>query len=402
MSKVATLILPFRQLFKRECYKMAPLIYSREDRGTVYAMLYREDRGTYPGVFGGKMPTAWDVPFCCAFFMATYIQERSSISLFLCLMLGLLSKLELVAAFRYSLTIVVVVAMLGRIDRTRYFENNLQIALAAGMILWAVGMPYQYLVTGNTNSVLYTLLEGIIATCFVLLLEKGFEGIRSGTERIFATNERLIGIIALTMLSLFGLPVLDSPIHIPFIVCGYLLLYTCYRFEASVGMTMGSVAGIYLAICMGNVSLLAVAIAVTGIVVILRGLGRIGLLLGYVAGMILLGYLYETTLLSIVMLKSIVIVAVLFFVTPKSFLKSVPKVRHDVTYVPQEILVQEATKLRIADFGQAFLSMEKMLQFHEENREEISESGLSNIYLSGDGLSLLNVVEVQKKSCDRH
>lgn len=335
-------------------------------------------------------------PFVVPFFMAAYIQERSSMSLFFCLMFGLLSKFELVATFRYGLTIVVLVAMLGRIDRMRYFENNLQIALAAGMILWAVGMPYQYLVTGNTNSVVYTLLEGVIATCFVLLLEKGFEGIRSGTERYFATNERLIGIIALTMLSLFGLPVLDSPIHIPFVVCGYLLLYTCYRFEASVGMTMGSVVGIYLAICMENVSMLAVMIAVTGTIVLLRGLGRIGLLLGYVAGMILLGYLYETTLLHAVMLKSIVSVAILFFVTPKRFLRSVTNLRRETASVPQEVLLQEATKLRIADFGQAFLSMEKMLQFHEENREEISESGLSNIYLSGDGLSLLNVVEAQK------
>ena len=58
-----------------------------------------------------------------------------------------------------------------------------------------------------------------------------------------------------------------------------------------------------------------------------------------------------------------------------------------------KVLAQTVMGNRVRDFGQAFLAMEKMLALHEEEREQVNLGGLSNIYLSGDGISLLNVVE---------
>lgn len=86
-------------------------------------------------------------PFVVPFFMAAYLQERSGISLFVVLMLGLLSKAGYVQMIRYGSIIVCLLVMLGKTDRKKIFENNIQIAMAVGMILFSISMPFQYLVT---------------------------------------------------------------------------------------------------------------------------------------------------------------------------------------------------------------------------------------------------------------
>jgi stage II sporulation protein E len=59
------------------------------------------------------------------------------------------------------------------------------------------------------------------------------------------------------------------------------------------------------------------------------------------------------------------------------------------------MMIQKVVGSQVRNFGQAFLAMEKMLELHEEERQGVSLEGLSNMYLSGDGISLLNAVEAQ-------
>lgn len=267
--------------------------------------------------------------------------------------------------------------------------------MAAGVSLWAVSMPYQYLITGKDSSLLFGLLDGVVAACFVLIFEKGFLALKVGTKRMFSDNERFIGVFALLVTALFGCPMIEKPFHLLFILCGYLLLYNTFRFDGSLGIATGSVTGLVLAIRMENISYLAVMILISGMLVILRELGRAGVLLSFLAGLLLLGILYERTLLSDAMLRSVLAVLIAFFLTPTGWIKRVPEASKEITGFSQDILIQEATKTRIQNFGQAFLAMEKMLTLHEKNREKVIPNGLSNMYLSGDGISLLNAVESQ-------
>lgn len=334
-------------------------------------------------------------PFVVPFFMAAYLQERSSVSLFVALMLGVCSMMDGTSAIKYTLVILFLLVMLGKTDRKKIFANNYQIAIASGMTLWAVAMPYQYLVTRKDISLIYALLEGVIAICFVLIFEQGVVAFRVGTDRMFVKNERFVGVFALLVVALFGCPVITQPVHILFFLCGYLLLYNTYRFDSSVGIATGSITGLVLAFQMGKVSYLAVMILLSSIVVILRELGRAGVLLSYLAGVVLIGFVYENSLLSSEILVSALLVVLAFFATPAKWMKRTAQVKDSITRRSQDILVQEATKTKIRDFGQAFLAMEKMLSLHEEEREETIPNGLSNMYLSGDGISLLNAVESQ-------
>lgn len=334
-------------------------------------------------------------PFVVPFFMAAYLQERSSISLFVAVLLGIGSTFNGPAVLRYALILLFLLILLGKTDRSKIFENNVQIALASGMILWAISMPYQYLVTGKDSSVVYTLLEGIVVLCFVLIFEKGFEAFRVGTDRMFANNERFVGVFALLVAALFGCPVIQKPFHLLYVLGGYLLLYHVYRFDSGVGIAVGSMTGLVLAVRMGQVSYLAVMLLLASILVVLRELGKAGLLLAFLAGTILLGVIYETSLLSPEWLRSTLLLLAAFFVTPAKWMKRTTQVREDTTRPAQDLLIQEATRNRIRDFGQAFLSMEKMLELHEQEREAVIPNGLSNMYLSGDGISLLNAVESQ-------
>lgn len=334
-------------------------------------------------------------PFVVPFFMAAYLQERSSVSLFLVLLLGMASTFQVTALIKYVLVLLFLLGLLGKTDRKHLFTNRFQVALAAGAVQWAVGMPYQYIITGKDSSIIYALLEGILAASFVLVFEGGFMAFRVGTERMFAVNERFIGVFALLVVALFGCPVMQEPINLLFILSGYLLLYHTYRFDSSVGIAAGSIAGLVLAFQMGNVSYLAVMILLAGMVVILKGLGKGGILLSFLAGILLLGFVYEPGLLQSAMLRSVLCVLTAFWLTPEKWIKRVNAVREDSTRFSQDILIQEATKSRIENFGQAFIAMENMLRLHEDGRREEIPNGLSNMYLSGDGISLLNAVEAQ-------
>ena len=334
-------------------------------------------------------------PFVVPFFMAAYLQDRSSMSLFVMLMLGILSRFDTIALVKYGMVLLVLLVMLKKTDREMVFSSSYQIALASGVLLWAFGMPYEYMVTGQDNVLLLTFLEGVIATCGVLVFEQGFAGLRVGTSRMFATNERFVGIFAMMAVALFGCPVMEAPVNLLFIFCGYLVLYATYRFESSVGIAAGSITGLVLSVLTDHISWLAVMILLSSIIVVLRELGKPGVLLAFFAGYMLLGILYDQTLLTQEMLASALCVLVAFLFTPAVWIKRTAQYRDGKTGYNQDILIQEVTKGRIQDFGQAFLAMERMLKLHESGRETTIPNGLSNMYLSGDGISLLNAVESQ-------
>ena len=296
---------------------------------------------------------------------------------------------------KYILVLVVLLVLLKRTDRRMLFSDHYQIAIATGMVLWAVSMPYEYLVTGQDSSLLYALLEGMIAGCFVLIFEQAFVAFRVGTQRMFANNKRFVGIFAVMAVAMFGCPVMEQPVNFLFALCSVLLLYNVCRFDGSIGIATGSITGLVLAFQMEKVSYLAVMILLASIVVILRELGKPGVLISYLAGVVLLGILYEKTLLASGILSGALVAMTIFLLMPAKWMKRSIQVRENQTRLSQDILVQEATRNRIRNFGQAFLAMEKMLTLHEQERENVIPNGLSNMYLSGDGISLLNAVESQ-------
>ncbi|MGN0438415.1 MAG: SpoIIE family protein phosphatase [Lachnospiraceae bacterium] len=332
-------------------------------------------------------------PFVVPFFMAAYIDEQGSFSLFLVMLLGLLSNMAYISCFKYFLVIGTLLLILKTTDRQKLFSGNYMIAILAGVILWSVSMPFSYIITRENISILYSLLEGIIATCGTFVLEQGLIACYVGTNRRFATNERFIGFFCLVALFLFGIPDIHQPVFVLFVVASYLLLCYSYRFESSIGMSTGGIVGLVLALQTGKISWLAIMILLSGLIVIFRELGKVGVMLGFISGYLLLGFLYESALLNPNLLISSVCVVLLFFITPKRVLKKVNSSKDINEKMNKEFFLQEITKRRITDFGHAFVEMEKMLLLHEN--EITIPDDLSNVYLSGDGISLLNAVESQ-------
>ncbi len=332
-------------------------------------------------------------PFVVPFFMAAYIQQRSSFSMYLVMMLGVISRHDFVSAFRYSLIIWFLMVLLKKTDRKKLFADNQQIALASGVVLWAISMPYSYIVLRDAFHVIYIILEGVIATCFTLILEEGLVAMRVGTSRIFATNERFIGVFVLLLLALFGCPMFETPVHLLLLVCSVLLLVYSYRFDSGVGVAAGAITGLVLAFRMENINLLGIMILLSGFVLLLKDVGKAGMLLAFLSGYVAIGYVYEPQLMKTEMLFAALLASAFVLVLPSSVLKAVNTVPEGVTDKAQDLLIQEATRNKIEEFGKAFVYMEKMLQRNESEQNAFEPQGLSNIYLSGDGISLLNVVE---------
>ena len=334
-------------------------------------------------------------PFVVPFFMAAYRQEESSLGLFVMLIGGMLSRLSLLPTIKYGLVLLLLLIMMKRRSQKALFLGSAEAALSSGVILWCLSMPFEYIVTRDVIRLLYCFLDGVIAICSMIVFEQGFVALRVGTGRRFATNERFVGVFAFMILFLFGCPVIEKPIHILFLLSAYLLLYHTYRYESGVGIATGSVAGLVLSFQTGEIAWLVVMIVLAGLILILKELGKIGVMLGFLAGYLLLGFAYETSLLSKPLLISAIICIFAFWFTPKSFLKRSKCRKEDKTAYSQDLLLQEITRERVNDFGQAFLNMEKMLTLHEDEVDYSLPNGLSNMYLSGDGISLLNAVESQ-------
>lgn len=218
-------------------------------------MRYRVERiGIHILAFAvARISIAGLYPFVVPFFMASYLAEKSSISLFAALLLGVASTLAPAECLRYGLVLVFLMVMLKKTDRDRVFSTSVQIALASGMILWGISMPFEYIVTGNVFMPVYTFLEGVVVASLTIVFEQGFYMAEGGN-----------------------------------LVC---------------------------------------------------------------------------------------------------------RANQDAKKTSEDSLIMEATKQSLDNFGQAFVDMEKMLSMHEAEYDVKVPSGLSNMYLSGDGISLLNAVE---------
>lgn len=334
-------------------------------------------------------------PFVVPFFMAAYIEKQSSISLYLVMLLGIFGDGSLEAGFKYTLVLGALFLLLQNTNRKKVFSTNGQIALACGVILASVGLPYEYMIHREDVWLYYSILEGIIASCGVFVFEQGIVALRVGTGRRFATNERFIGVFSLMAVFLFGCPGIMVPFHLLFFVSGYLLLYYAYRFDSGIGMTTGCLTGICMAVRMNDIAWLAAMILLAGLIVLLRELGKVGVILGFFAGYLLLGFLYRPDFLNLPVLIGAIGSVFLFAITPSVYLRKIMHGKDGGTIYSQNLLVQEITKNRILEFGNAFCEMEKLLLLHEKEHPVQIPCGLSNVYLSGDGIPLLNAMEMQ-------
>ena len=361
-------------------------------------MLYKLERiGLYiMAFFVARCEMFGMYPFVVPFFMGAYLADRSSIGLFAALLLGVASRFAGVEVLRYGVVLIFLLVLLNKTDREKIFNGDFQIALAGGIFLWGISMPYEYVVTGKDIMLLYTFLEGVIAVCATLVFEQGFIAMKVGTARVFADNKRFIGLFALIVTAFFGCPDIRYPLPVLFVAAGYLLLYNAYRFDSSIGIATAGITGVVLAFRMEQISYLAVMILVASLIVLLKGIGKPGVLMAYSAGSFLLGVLYEQSLLETNMLMGIIAVTLAFMLTPLKLLKQVVIRDDEITRTSQEVLIQEATRLQIESFGEAFIAMERMLSANEREWEDQIPTGLSNMYLSGDGISLLNAVESEK------
>ena len=94
-------------------------------------------------------------PFVVPFFMAAYIDGQGSFTLFLVMLLGLLSNMAYISCFKFFLVIGTLLLILKTTDRQKLFPGNYMIAVLAGVILWSVSMPFSYIITRDNISILY-------------------------------------------------------------------------------------------------------------------------------------------------------------------------------------------------------------------------------------------------------
>ncbi|MDO5154674.1 MAG: SpoIIE family protein phosphatase [Eubacteriales bacterium] len=246
-------------------------------------------------------------PFVVPFFMATYLQKQSGIAMYIIVLLGVFSRIGLVGMVRYGSILLFLIGVLELTDRKKLFTNRVQLALASGVVLWAVTVPYQYIVTKDDRCILYACLESVIVFCATLIFEQGICGLQIWKVRA-CTMKEMLGLFSVFLVGIFGCSAKTMPFDF---------------------------------------------------------------------------------------LITFMVATMLFRLLSRKMAKYTRKTAQEQIAATDEMMVRKIVGNRVYDFGQVFLSMKKMLELHEEERDDIELGGLSNMYISGDGLSLLNAVESQ-------
>lgn len=294
-------------------------------------------------------------PFAVAFFLAAYLMDESSILLYVVLLLGIFSTLSFQAVIKYSLVILAVTIVLTGLEQKAVRENKLLICLIGGGVTALAAVGQTLVLGGDGWDFAFALLEGVMVAAFAVMLNKGLKILRKKDSNFFRKNENMISIMVLLMLTLFGLPkTVAGVFSILELAVFYVVLYSAHRFGVGVGTGIATICGIVGAMRTGDIEMLGTVVMLGLAVGVGSELGYLGSALGMAAGTAILGSIYYEALFSPVVFRGIASAIVLFLFTPKRYLLKLREISGDDALEKIQRELNEGTKRRITEFGNAF------------------------------------------------
>ncbi len=260
-------------------------------------------------------------PFLVAFFLAAYVEGISSASLFVALLLGVVTTLNFAAVIRYSVVIVALMLLLATIQEKHLSENRLLVG-GLGGIVSLLGSGAALFISGELGEMPYIpLFEAFIVTCGTIVYQMALAGIRRSPWSLFQQNEYVVSLLSLMVTVLAGLPVtLGKLFSVLAGVCFLVVFYGAFCYGVTLGATLGTICGIVLALKTGEIAMLA-CMALCGLTVgVARETGKAGSMAGVVVACFFLGQLYDNVLFELPNLRGLASGIVVFLLTPKGLL----------------------------------------------------------------------------------
>lgn len=269
----------------------------------------------------GRVAVGSMYPFLVAFFLAAYLEGISSAWMFAVLLLGVASTLQFVSVIKYSVVIVLLMALLACVQDKYLSENRAFTGCIGGVVTFFAGV-IELLIQGVLTITPYLpFFEAFLVACGTIVYQMAFTSIRKKPWNLLERNEAVISVLALVVTILAGLPVTAfGQFSILAAVCFWLVFYGGFSYGITAGATLGTICGILMALKTGQIETMA-CMALSGLTVgVARELGKFGAMAGAVVAYIFLGCFYNTSLLEAPMTRAFASAILIFALTPKGLL----------------------------------------------------------------------------------
>ena len=328
-------------------------------------------------------------PFAIAIFIGAYLADCGSWSLYGVILLGIASTFSLTGVMKYGVILFMITAGISLAASEKRLKNPLLNASLAGGITALAGLVWRALPTAgwrigslqSANELLFQealtgdmgilgmmlsngsawympILEGIIVTCFTLILEQALQVIRN-KENIMK-SENILSTLTLMAIVLWGIPL--QVVHYFTALQGviyYLILYISYRYGVAYGTSVGTICGVVLALRTQQVEWVAICVILSVAAAFLGEWSKLLEAFGFLAVIGFLGFFYYPELLEVQALRGLVSAGILFVCTPKSFLLkySVAEPESEKALINNE--VQKITRQRLQEFAGVFTKLSR-------------------------------------------
>ena len=320
-------------------------------------------------------------PFGLAILAATCSINAPVGIVFVLTSLGTLIGLGPLSLLIYIITAIIFITLVlvFKPQKNQEFEKNEQIKVGKYLLLACIIVQAVKLIA--TDFLLYGLLESIMFSILTYIFYKIFVNSiivikEAGLKKVFTVEEVIgaslllsIAFCALGNLSIFGFSIRN-------ILCILLVLILGWKNGILVGGTAGITIGVVLGIIAEGEPILLACFALSGMIAgLLNRFGKIGVIVGFLIGNIILTYISNGNTVAIIHLKEILIASLGLLLVPKNIKIDIQDIIGKTKYLPVgKERVLEANKEAVYKLNTVSETISEIAKTYDDNKEDIVET----------------------------
>lgn len=302
-------------------------------------------------------------PFAFAYIMAAYLSGTSSISLYLVVLIGILSTGNGKAGIVYGVAMLIWTLLLHTWNRKQMLYDDV-FGLAFGAAILGGMKTVSCLASANRSNWYLGILEGVAVAAFgYLFLHVLQEWKENRYAQLLRDNGLLICASALLTVALLGIPLeIGGVLSVLGMASMYVILYGTYRFGMGIGCLMSAIAGGILAIRMQNPQMIGVSVLMGLLLSILSPIGKAGGVLGAVLSVGILGSWYEPELLEVTCLRGMATGLFLFLITPTAWMPRYKEVEYEDTWEELQDEFEKRSRRKLGYLGNTLTQLSELVE----------------------------------------
>ncbi len=260
-------------------------------------------------------------PFGLAFYVASFTGDIKSLSLGLCIIVGLITAGLGIISVKYIMALILFTGFY-LINKRDIFKNKFFVALICFSSLFFTGLIPVILQGLLLYDLLMLLFECFVGFIMVLIFQAGLPVIKQHVERRILTNEEMISLsilLGLVILGFIDIP-LPGGVSLKNIMCILIILIFSLKNGIGIATSTGVTLGLINSMATPMMPILVGSYAFCGLISgVFRSLGKVGISLGFIlANTIFTIYVNGSSEVLINIYDILIAVAIFSFIPTKA------------------------------------------------------------------------------------